>query len=60
MLPAGDGAGFQFTLRRTYLALEFALILVGSLVSQCVPDRILQSSVNHVNTLIIRKAISLI
>ena len=45
-----------------YLALEFGLILLGSLVSQVrsLFDQILQSQLtNHVNTLIIRKAISL-
>lgn len=45
-----------------YLALEFGLLLVGSLTSQVrsLVDRILQSQLtNHVNSLIIRKAISL-
>lgn len=45
-----------------YLALELALVLIGSLTSQIrnLFDRILQSQLtNHVNSLIIRKAISL-
>lgn len=45
-----------------YLILEFALVLVGSLVSQgrALFDRILQQQLtNHVNSLVIRKAISL-
>lgn len=45
-----------------YLAFEFGLILIGSGVSQVrsLVDRILQSQLtNHVNTLIIRKAIHL-
>ena len=45
-----------------YLALEFGLILIGSVVSQVrsLSDRILQSQLtNHVNGLVIRKAISL-
>jgi ATP-binding cassette subfamily B protein len=45
-----------------YLLLEFALVLVGSLTSQVrsLFDRILQSQLtNHVNSLIILKAISL-
>lgn len=45
-----------------YLALEFALVLIGSLTSQVrsLFNRILQSQLtNHVNTLIIRKANSL-
>jgi ATP-binding cassette subfamily B protein len=50
-------AGLRFVL--PYLALEFVLILVGSLVSQVrsLFDRILQSQLtNHVNTLIFRQA----
>ena len=45
-----------------YLALEFALVLVSSMIGQVrsLFDRILQSQLtNHVNSLIIRKAISL-
>lgn len=45
-----------------YLILEFALVLVGSLASQVrsLFDRVIQSQLtNHVNGLIIRKAISL-
>lgn len=45
-----------------YLFLEFGLILISSIVSQVrsLVDRILQSQLtNHVNTLIIRKAINL-
>jgi ATP-binding cassette subfamily B protein len=45
-----------------YLALEFVLVLIGSMTSQVrsLFDRILQSQLtNHVNSLIIRKAISL-
>ena len=45
-----------------YLILEFGLILISSIVSQVrsLVDRILQSQLtNHVNTLIIRKAINL-
>jgi len=45
-----------------YLLLEFGLILISSIVSQVrsLVDRILQSQLtNHVNTLIIHKAISL-
>ncbi len=45
-----------------YLALEFVLVLVGSVTGQVrsLFDRILQSQLtNHVNSLIIRKAISL-
>jgi ATP-binding cassette subfamily B protein len=45
-----------------YLGLEFALILIGSLTGQMrsLSDSILQSQLtNHVNSLIIRKAISL-
>ena len=45
-----------------YLALEFALVLIGSLTGQVrsLFDHILQSQLtNHVNSLIIRKAISL-
>lgn len=45
-----------------FLLLEFGLVLVGSLVSQgrSLFDRILQSQLtNHVNSLVIRKAISL-
>lgn len=50
-------AGLRFVL--PYLALEFVLVLVGSLVSQVrsLFDRILQSQLtNHVNTLIFRQA----
>jgi ATP-binding cassette subfamily B protein len=53
-------AGLRYVV--PYIALEFALILIGSLVSQMrsLFDRILQSQLtNHINTLIIRKAISL-
>lgn len=45
-----------------YLALEFGLVLAGSLTSQVrsLVDRIIQSQLtNHVNSMIIRKAISL-
>lgn len=45
-----------------YLALEFGLVLVGSVTGQVrsLVDRIIQSQLtNHVNSLIIRKAISL-
>jgi ATP-binding cassette subfamily B protein len=45
-----------------YLALEFGLVLIGSLTGQArsLFDRIIQSQLtNHVNSLIIRKAISL-
>jgi ATP-binding cassette subfamily B protein len=45
-----------------YLALEFALVLVGSITGQIrsLSDRVLQSQLtNHVNSLIIRKAINL-
>lgn len=45
-----------------YLALEFALVLIGSMTGQVrsLFDRIIQSQLtNHVNSLIIRKAISL-
>ncbi|MHB1132357.1 MAG: ABC transporter ATP-binding protein [Chloroflexota bacterium] len=45
-----------------YLALEFALLLIGSVTGQVrsLSDRILQSQLtNHVNSLIIRKAINL-
>ncbi len=57
MQPA---AGLHYVL--PFLALEFGLILLGSVVSQVrsLFDRILQSQLtNHVNSLIIRKAISL-
>jgi len=53
-------AGLRYVL--PYLALEFGLILLGSLVSQIRSffDRSIQSQLtNHVNSLIIRKAISL-
>ena len=53
-------AGLRFVL--PYLALEFALLLISSTASQMrsLLDRILQSQLtNHVNSLIIRKAISL-
>ncbi len=45
-----------------YLALEFALVMIGSLTGQArsLFDRIIQSQLtNHVNSLIIQKAISL-
>lgn len=45
-----------------FLALEFALVLIGSMTGQVrsLFDRITQSQLtNHVNSLIIRKAISL-
>jgi ATP-binding cassette subfamily B protein len=45
-----------------YLALEFALVLIGSVTGQvrALYDRILQSQLtNHVNSLIVNKAISL-
>jgi len=54
------GAGLRSVM--PYLALEFALVLIGSLTGQVrsLFDRILQSQLtNHVNSLIIRKAISL-
>jgi ATP-binding cassette subfamily B protein len=53
-------AGLRFV--APYLALELALVLIGSLTSQIrnLFDRILQSQLtNHVNSLIIRKAINL-
>jgi ATP-binding cassette subfamily B protein len=53
-------AGLRYVV--PYLALEFSLVLIGSLTSQVrtLFDRILQTQLtNHVNTLIIRKAISL-
>ncbi len=53
-------AGLRYVL--PYLALEFGLILLGSVVSQVrsLSDRIIQSQLTrHVNSLIIRKAISL-
>jgi ATP-binding cassette subfamily B protein len=53
-------AGLRYVL--PYLALEFALVLIGSLASQTrtLFDRIIQYQLtNHVNSLIIRKAISL-
>ncbi len=53
-------AGLRFV--GPYLALEFALVLVGSITGQVrsLFDRIIQSQLtNHVNSLIIRKAISL-
>ena len=53
-------AGLRFVL--PYLVLEFALLLISSTASQMrsLLDRILQSQLtNHVNSLIIRKAISL-
>ncbi|MCX6032503.1 MAG: ABC transporter ATP-binding protein [Chloroflexi bacterium] len=52
--------GLRFVL--PYLALEFALLLISSVTSQVrtLFDRILQSQLtNHVNSLMIRKAISL-
>ena len=57
MEPAG---GLRYV--APYLALEFALVLIGSMTGQVrsLFDRILQSQLtNHVNSLIIRKAISL-
>ena len=57
-MEAAAGLGYVMP----YLMLELGLILLGSLVSQVrsLFDRILQSQLtNHVNTLIIRKAISL-
>ena len=56
----GAEAGLRHVL--PYLALELGLILIGSLVNQVSSlfDRILQSQLtNHVNSMIIRKAISL-
>ena len=53
-------AGLRFV--GPYLALEFGLVLVGSVTGQVrsLVDRIIQSQLtNHVNGLIIRKAISL-
>jgi len=53
-------AGLRYVL--PYLALEFALVLIGSVTGQvrALFDRILQSQLtNHVNSLIIRKAIHL-
>jgi ATP-binding cassette subfamily B protein len=53
-------AGLRYVL--PYLALEFGLLLVGSVTSQVrsLSDRVLQSQLtNHVNSLIINKAISL-
>lgn len=53
-------AGLRFV--APYLALEFGLVLVGSITGQVrsLFDRIIQSQLtNHVNSLIIRKAISL-
>ncbi|MBN1889822.1 MAG: ABC transporter ATP-binding protein [Thermoflexales bacterium] len=53
-------AGLRYVL--PYLALELALVLIGSVTGQVrsLTDRILQSQLtNHVNSLIIRKAISL-
>ncbi|RPI77969.1 MAG: ABC transporter ATP-binding protein, partial [Chloroflexi bacterium] len=53
-------AGLRYVV--PYLALEFALLLIGSMASQIrsLFDRIIQSQLtNHVNSLIIRKAISL-
>lgn len=55
-----SAAGLRYVL--PYLALELGLILVGSVVSQVrsLSDRVIQSQLtNHVNSLIIRKAISL-
>jgi ATP-binding cassette subfamily B protein len=57
-MPVGDG--FRSVL--PYLLLEFAFVLIGSVTGQVrsLFDRILQSQLtNHVNTLVIRKAISL-
>ncbi len=57
-MEAAAGLGYVMP----YLILELGLILLGSLASQVrsLFDRILQSQLtNHVNTLIIRKAISL-
>ena len=59
-LSLGPMAGLRYV--APYLALEFALVLIGSLTSQtrALFDRILQSQLtNHVNSLIIRKAIDL-
>ncbi len=61
---AGQGMEPAAGLRHVgpYLALEFALVLIGSLSGQVrsLFDRIIQSQLtNHVNSLIIRKAISL-
>jgi ATP-binding cassette subfamily B protein len=53
-------AGFRIVL--PYIALEFAFVLIGSLTSQvrALFDRMLQAQLtNHVNSLIIRKALSL-
>lgn len=53
-------AGIRLVL--PYLTLELALVLVGSLTSQTrfLSDRILQSQLtNHINTLVMQKAISL-
>ena len=53
-------AGLRFV--GPYLAMEFVLVLVGSITGQVrsLFDRIIQSQLtNHVNSLIIRKAISL-
>ena len=57
-LAPADGLRFV----APYLALEFALFLIGSLTQQVrsLSDRIIQSQLtNHVNSLIIRKAIDL-
>lgn len=59
-LALGPAAGFRYL--APYLAMEFGLVLVGSLTSQArsLLDRILQSQLtNHVNSLIIHKAIEL-
>jgi ATP-binding cassette subfamily B protein len=56
----GTVAGLRYVV--PYLALEFALVLISSLTGQVrtLSDHILQSQLtNHVNSLIIRKAISL-
>ena len=53
-------AGLRYTL--PYLALELGLILLGSLTSQVrsLSDRVLQSQLtNHINSMVIHKAISL-
>ncbi len=53
-------AGLRYVL--PYLVLEFALVLIGSITGQVrsLFDRVLQSQLtNHVNSLIIQKAISL-
>ncbi len=59
-LGLDPAAGIRFV--GPYLLLEFALVLIGSLTSQLrsLSDGILQSQLtNHINSLVIRKAISL-